>query len=78
MHMVNQLRKNAANLTLSWIHKYPLLFGGWAGENWAGPFFPHPDKVKHQPLFRRLSGGGKLLCIMVNGVKNNSANLTPP
>ena len=19
------------------------------GKNWAGPFFPHPDKVKHQP-----------------------------
>ena len=19
------------------------------GKDWAGPFFPHPDKVKHQP-----------------------------
>ena len=32
------------------------------GKNWVGPFFPHPDKVKHQPC-RRLSCGGKLLCI---------------
>ena len=20
------------------------------GKNWAGPFFPHPDKIKHQPV----------------------------
>ena len=19
------------------------------GKDWAGPFFPHPDKIKHQP-----------------------------
>ena len=34
------------NLTLSWICKQPLLFWGW-GKNWAGPFFPNRDKIKH-------------------------------
>ena len=45
MQMVNHLRKHS--------QPYPeytcnLCFLG-VGKNWAGPFFPHPDMVKHQP-----------------------------
>ena len=27
------------------------------GKNWAGPFFPHPDKIKHQPCAGGYLGG---------------------
>ena len=27
------------------------------GKNWADPFFPHPDKVKHQPHAERYQVG---------------------
>ena len=30
------------------------------GKNWAGPFFPHPDKIKHQPYADGYLGGEKL------------------
>ena len=30
------------------------------GKNWAGPFFPHPDKIKHQPCAGGYLGGEKL------------------
>ena len=30
------------------------------GKNWAGPFFPHPDKIKHQPCADGYLGGEKL------------------
>ena len=30
------------------------------GENWDGPFFPHPDKIKHQPCADGYLGGEKL------------------
>ena len=46
VHMVNCLRKTQPTLPF---HEYTcnLCFLG-GGKNWAGPFFPHPDKVKHQ------------------------------
>ena len=53
------LTSESINLTLSWICKQPLLFKG-GGENWAGPFFPHPDKIKHQPGADDYLGGEKL------------------
>ena len=30
------------------------------GKNWAGPFFPNPDKIKHQLCADGYLGGGKL------------------
>ena len=33
------------------------------GKNWAGQFFPHLDKVKHQPYAQAYQVGKKLLCI---------------
>ena len=48
-----------STLTLSWICKQPLLFRGW-GKNWAGTFFPHPDKIKHEPCVDGYLGGEKL------------------
>ena len=39
VHMINPLRKNTANLTLSWIHMSPLLFGGW-GKTGPAHSFP--------------------------------------
>ena len=30
------------------------------GKNWASPFFPHPDKIKHQPCADGYLGGEKL------------------
>ena len=36
-------------------------FAFWGvGKNWAGPFFPHPDKIKHQPCAGCYLGGEKL------------------
>ena len=49
MHMVNGVGKNSANLTLSRIRIKPKVACKEVGKNWAGLFFPHPDKVKHQP-----------------------------
>ena len=37
------------------------------GKNWAGPFFPHPDKVKHQPHAEGYQEGEKLLFIWLMG-----------
>ena len=49
-------------------HEYtlPLRFRGW-GKNWAGPFFPHPDKVKHQPYAEGYQVEENLLCIWLMG-----------
>ena len=66
---------NSANLTLPRVCINPEVACQGVGENWAGPFFLHPDNVKHQPC----SEGylvRKNFVHMANGVENNSANLT--
>ena len=57
-HSFPTLTSKTVNLTLSWICKQPLLFR--VGKNWAGPFFPHPDKIKHQPCAAGYLGAEKL------------------
>ena len=47
--MVNGVGKNSANLTLPRIRIKPKVACQGVGKNWAGPFFPHPDKIKQQP-----------------------------
>ena len=43
-------------------HEYSnnLCFLGGVEKNWAGPFFPHPDKIKHQPCAGGYLDGEKL------------------
>ena len=49
MHIDNGEGKISGNITLSRIRiKHKVACHG-VGKNWAGPFFPHPDKVKGQP-----------------------------
>ena len=75
VRMVNGVGKNSANLTLSRICVKPKVAYYRTGKNWAGPFFPQPDKVKHQPC----SEGywvGKTVLHMVNCLRKNTAKLT--
>ena len=47
------------------------------GKNWASPFFPHPDKVEHQPCSEGYRGAGVETAVhMVNRLRKNTANLT--
>ena len=45
--MVNHLGKHSQPYPVMNTH-VTFAFHG-VGKNWAGPFFPHSDKVKHQP-----------------------------
>ena len=58
VHMVNGVRINSANLTLSRISIKPKVACSGVGKKWSGPFFPHPDKVKHQPCAEGYRVGG--------------------
>ena len=50
VHMVNGVGKTqpVLNYPVQNVYKPKVACKG-VGKNWAGPFFPHPDKVKHQP-----------------------------
>ena len=46
------------------------------GKNWANPFFPHPDKIKHQPCAGGYLGGEKL-GLSINFPTLTSENINP-
>ena len=60
-------------------HEYAnnLCFLG-GGENWAGPFFPHPDKIRASTLCRWLSGWRKTRLVRYfPTLTSESTNLYP-
>ena len=62
VHMVNRLwKKHSQPYPVMNTHVTFAVLG--VGKNWTGPFFPHPDKVKHQPCAEGYRVGGKLLYI---------------
>ena len=58
MHMINRLQKNTNLMQkiIRWVKSVVHMVNGvgknsagGGAKNWAGPFFPHHDKFKHQP-----------------------------
>ena len=76
MHMVNcncNWEKHSQPYPVTNTH-VTFAFSG-VGKNWAGPFFPHPDKVKQQPC----SEGylvGEYCRAYGNRLQKSTANLT--
>ena len=75
VHIVKGVGKNSASLTLPRIRIKAKVACKGVGKNLAGPFFPHPDKVKHQPC-SEVYWVGKNVVHMVNRLRKNTANLT--